>query len=234
MIVFRFHAAILIAGCVAPFTLAMTSGGAALDALVSESALQKPRIVREPIPFGPQRKLQMASYSARHYGHSSWRLRRPRVVVLHFTSGSGYRSAWNTFAANSPSRGELPGVCTHFIIGKDGVIRRLVRLRVRCRHAIGLNHRSIGIEMVQPAGRDSHWASRRILARRRQVAAALRLVRYLRARFGIRLRDVIGHAMANSSPFFKDLQGWRNDHTDWPRREVMIFRRRLMRITPRG
>ena len=35
------------------------------------------------------------------------------------------------------------------------------------------------------------------------------------------MRDVIGHAMANHSPYFKDLEGWRNDHTDWLRRDVL-------------
>jgi hypothetical protein len=40
---------------------------------------------------------------------------------------------------------------------------------------------------------------------------------------------VIGHAMANESPYFKDLQGWRNDHTDWLKRDVREFRQRLRR-----
>ena len=104
-------------------------------------------------------------------------------------------------------------------------------LRVRCRHAIGLNHRAIGVEMVQPTGRGSHWADRQILGRTRQIKAALELVRFLRARFGIEMRNVIGHAMANGSPFFKDLEGWHNDHTDWLRRDVRTFRRRLARIS---
>jgi N-acetyl-anhydromuramyl-L-alanine amidase AmpD len=190
-----------------------------------------PRIDHDPIPYGRERKQQMATYSKSHYGHRRWRLVKPSVVVLHFTGGSGYQSAWNTFAANAPARGELPGVCTHYVVGKDGVVHRLVRLAIRCRHAIGLNHRSIGIEMVQPAGEGSHWAARQILGRRRQVRSGLELVRYLRARFGIKMRHVIGHAMANTSPYFKDLRGWRNDHVDWLRRDVEVFRRRLARIS---
>jgi N-acetyl-anhydromuramyl-L-alanine amidase AmpD len=191
----------------------------------------RPRIDDDPIPYGGERKQQMAAYSKRHYGHRRWRLVKPSVIVLHFTGGSGYESAWNTFAANGPARGELPGVCTHYVVGKDGVVHRLVRLAIRCRHAIGLNHRSIGIEMVQPAGEGSHWAARQILGRRRQVRPALELVRYVRARFGIEMRHVIGHAMANTSPYFKDLRGWRNDHVDWLRRDVVVFRRRLARIS---
>jgi hypothetical protein len=190
----------------------------------------RPSIDADPIPYPRARKRQMAGYSRRHYGNRTWKLWKARVIVLHFTGGYDYASAWNTFASNAPARGELPGVCTHYVVRKSGVIQRLVWLRVRCRHAIGLNHRSIGIEMVQPAGRSSHWADRQILRRRPQIRAALRLVEYLRARFDIEMRNVIGHAMANSSPFFKDLQGWSNDHTDWLRRDVKVFRRRLRRI----
>jgi N-acetylmuramoyl-L-alanine amidase len=183
------------------------------------------------IPYGRERRRQMAAYSLRHYGTRAWRLRRKRVIVLHFTGGGSYSSAWNAFASNAPARGELPGVCAHFIVGKDGVVHQLVALRVRCRHAIGLNHRAVGIEMVQPVGRGSHWADRQILSRRPQIRAALRLVRSLRRRFSIAMGNVIGHAMADRSPFFRDREGWRNDHTDWLRRDVVAFRRRLARIS---
>ena len=44
--------------------------------------------------------------------------------------------------------GELPGVCAHFVIDTDGTIYQLVNLRVRCRHAIGMNWTAIGIEHV--------------------------------------------------------------------------------------
>jgi single-stranded DNA-binding protein len=84
--------------------------------------------------------------------------------------------------------------------------------------------------MVQEAGSSSHWADRQILQRRPQIRAALRLVAYLQERYNIPVHDVIGHAMANNSDYFKDLQGWRNDHTDWLWRDVKVFRRRLRRM----
>jgi N-acetylmuramoyl-L-alanine amidase-like protein len=187
----------------------------------------RPKIVENHIPFGHKRKRQMARYSRRHYGRARWRLRSPQVIVLHFTAGSRYSSAWNHFASNAPARGELPGVCAHFLIGKRGKTGELVPTTIRCRHAIGLNHKSVGVEMVQETGSGSHWAAQQILHRRRQIRAALRLVGYLKKRFDIRMRNIIGHAMANSSPYFKDLQGWKNDHTDWLKRDVLRFRRRL-------
>lgn len=184
-------------------------------------------VSKDPIPYGKKRRHQMARYSKRHYGHAAWRLRNPKVVVLHFTGGSSYQSAWNTFAANSPNRGELPGVCAHFVVGKQGTAHQLVSVDVRCRHAIGLNYTSIGVEMVQETGRGAHWADRQILHRKKQIRSTLRLVAYLRDYFDIRTKNVIGHSMANNSKFFKDNEGWTNTHTDWLWRDVREFRRRL-------
>jgi hypothetical protein len=186
----------------------------------------RPPIVRDFIAYGSLRRSQMAAYSLRHYGTRTWRL-RPRVIVLHYTAGSTYRGARAVFASNAPNLGELPGVAAHFVIDKNGTIYQLVPLYVRVRHAIGLNHRALGIEFVQEGGSGPRWADAQILARKAQMRAALRLMRYLRARYGIRLRDVIGHAMANDSPYFRDLRGWRNDHTDWLAADVRIFRARL-------
>jgi len=186
-----------------------------------------PRIIDSRIPYGHTRKREMAAYSKRHYGSREWRLRRPRLIVLHFTDGSSWTSARNAFASNSPNMGELPGVCSHYVISKKGGIHLIVRPGIRCRHVIGLNYTAIGVEMVQEGGRSSHWADRQILHRKHQIRAALRLVHYLQGRKHIRTRNVIGHAMANSNRYFKDLEGWRNDHTDWLRRDVRVFRHRL-------
>ena len=174
----------------------------------------------------------MANYSKRHYGERSWRLsrRQVRTLVLHYTAGPSYSSAWNTFASNAPALGERPGVCAQFIVDKDGTIYQLTRLKVRCRHAIGLNHRSIGIEMVQEDAGAPAATAEKILDRRRQSNPAVRLVAWLQARYGIEMRDVIGHAMANDSRFFEDREGWRNDHADWQRKQVKKFRKRVRRL----
>jgi N-acetyl-anhydromuramyl-L-alanine amidase AmpD len=201
-----------------------TIAGASATALPA-----KPDLAADHISYGSERKAQMAAYSRRHYGTRKWRLRDPDAIVLHFTASGSYSAVWNTFESNAPNRGESPGVCAHYVVKQDGTIAELVRPRIRCRHAIGINHRSIGIEMVQEGGRGSHWADQQILDRRPQVRAALRLVRWLQARFEIATRDVIGHAMVNDSRYFKDLEGWRNDHTDWLARDVREFRDRLER-----
>jgi len=192
--------------------------------------LKGPPIDRDPIPYGHKRKRQMAGYSKRHYGDREWRLRDPKVIVLHYTAGPSYSSAWQAFASNAPNMGELPGVCAHFVVAKGGRIHRTVKPTIRCRHAIGLNYTAVGIEMVQEAGSGSHWADSQILHREPQIHRVLRLVGWLKQRYDIKMRNIIGHAMANDSPYFKDLEGWRNDHTDWQRSDVRKFRHRLQRM----
>jgi Zinc carboxypeptidase/N-acetylmuramoyl-L-alanine amidase len=213
------------------------SAGSSSAALASEersarraSKLKRPPIKADPIPYGRKRKHEMARYSKRHYGQPRWHLRDPKVIVLHFTAGPDYQSAWQTFASNAPNGGELPGVCSHFVVDKDGTIYRTVRPSIRCRHTIGLNYTAIGVEMVQETGSGSHWADTQILHRHKQIHRALRLVGWLKEQYGVKMRNIIGHAMANHSPFFKDLEGWRNDHTDWLRRDVKKFRHRLRRL----
>jgi N-acetylmuramoyl-L-alanine amidase len=66
-----------------------------------------------------------------------------------------------------------------------------------CRHTIGLNHRSIGIEHVGTSDAG-------VLGNRRQLRASLRLTRWLQARYGIPARHVIGHAESRSSPFYEE------------------------------
>ncbi len=209
------------------------AGAASEVAAASSPALARgiprPPMRFDPIPYGDARKRQMASYSKRHYGRRTWRLENPRAIVLHYTAGSSYSSAYDVFAANDPALGERPGVCAQFIVDKAGTIHQLTRLGVRCRHTVGMNHVSIGIEMVQE-DIGSHASERAILARRPQARAATKLAAWLRGRYEIRSENLIGHAMANGSPLFKDLEGWRNDHTDWRAAEVRAFRRRVGRI----
>ncbi len=189
-----------------------------------DRGFRRPAIKKDRIRFGDKRKRQTAGYSARHYGRRTWRLRRPRQIVLHYTVSSTYPPVHNTFAANAPALGESPGVCAHYVVDKDGTIYQLVRPGIRCRHTIGLNHRSIGIEIVQEGGGSPERA---ILSRNRQRRAAQKLAGWLCGRYEIRVKDVIGHAMANDSRYFRDRAGWRNDHRDWTAGFVREFRRGL-------
>jgi N-acetylmuramoyl-L-alanine amidase len=193
------------------------------------TAAPRPKIVTKYIRYGKGRKRQTADYCKRHYHQHTYVLTAPKAIVLHHTAGSNWRSAWNTFDANTAYNGEKPGVSAHFIIGKDGTIYQLMPLDHRARHCIGMNWKSIGIEFVQEPrdGKDGHWMDQQILNRTKQVRAGLKLVRYLKDRFGIVNSDIVGHAMANGSRFFKDYTGAKNAAGDWYRAETIKFRKRL-------
>jgi hypothetical protein len=186
-------------------------------------------IVADFIPFGASRRREMAAYSQRHYGDSSCTL-HPRAVVLHYTAGGTAAGVHGLFAADKPNVGELPGVVTHFIVDKDGTIYQELPTSLRGRHTIGLNHIAIGIEFVQDGGSGSSWADRQIINRKAQLTAGLELVAWLQQEFDIADRDVVGHATANGSRYFKDLQGWRNTHTDWLAADVAVFRKHLREL----
>jgi hypothetical protein len=180
-------------------------------------------IVQSPIPFPDSRKQEMVTYSKNHYGDSTYAL-LPKQIILHFTATSTYADAWNIFASDAPNRDELPGTCAHYIVDQDGTIHQLVDESIRCRHAVGMDWATLGIEMVQETGTGATWADQQILQRPAQIDAVLKLVRVLQARYGITTDNVIGHATANLSPYFKDLEGWTNDHTDWQGADVDTVR----------
>jgi hypothetical protein len=106
----------------------------------------KPRIVWDPVPFGPTRKAQMVAYVRRHYGSfmkPTWRLIDPHVIVIHYTDAS-YGSTFNTFANDVPDSElhELPADCAHFVIDTDGMIHQLVSLGTMCRHTVSASSTS--------------------------------------------------------------------------------------------
>jgi hypothetical protein len=201
----------------AVLAVAPSSGAAA-------GAAGKPPVDWDPIPFGADRRRQMRRYSLRHYGEPAARLADPKVIVQHYTATASFGSAYETFAANAPDVefGERPGVCAHFLIDRDGAIHQLVSLRWRCRHTVGLNHTAIGIEHVGTSDAD-------VMGRRRQLAASLALTRWLQDRFGIRTRDVIGHAESLSSPYHHErVRAMRNrTHGDFRRATMRRYRGRL-------
>ncbi|MFZ0324148.1 MAG: peptidoglycan recognition family protein [Actinomycetes bacterium] len=182
----------------------------------------RPTIVSKPIPFGHHRQHQMGAYSKRHYGHWSYRLRNPRVIVEHYTDGPSMLSAWWTMANNSPNLGEKPGVCTHYIVDTDGRIYSTVPLRFRCRHTIGLNQTAIGIEHVGTS-------DRAVMGNARQRHASMRLTLWLMARFDIPVRNVIGHGESLMHPLrFELYPSWKClTHTDFSHRTMRGYRARL-------
>jgi N-acetylmuramoyl-L-alanine amidase len=190
------------------------------------STAPRPAIHQWPIPYGPARKRQMASYSLRHYGEDTYVLSDPKVIVEHYTETSTAQEAYNTFAPDVPDSEfhELPNTCAHFLVERDGRIDQLVPLSLRCRHTVGLNWTAIGIENVG-------LSDQAILDDPAQISASLRLTRWLRCRFGIPPRDVIGHNESLSSPYHHDrVPAFRHQtHSDWNHADMQRYRALLAR-----
>jgi N-acetylmuramoyl-L-alanine amidase len=183
-----------------------------------------PTIVQRPIPFGQRRRRETAAYAQRHYGISSYRLSNPHVIVMHYTGTETFAAAYAMFAPDSPDPElhELPGICSQFVVVRDGTVYQLVPLSYMCRHTVGLNYTAIGIEQVGTTDDE-------ILHDRRQLKASLALARWLRCRFGIPVGDVIGHNESLSSPYHRErVARLRSQtHPDWTRADMGVYRAKL-------
>jgi N-acetylmuramoyl-L-alanine amidase len=190
-------------------------------------AVAPPREVPKPIPFGPERKADMADYAERHYGIHDYRLRDPKVIVEHYTVTSTFAPVFSTFSRNEPDPelNELPGICSHYVIDRDGTIYRLVPTSIMCRHTVGLNWTAIGIEHVG-------LSDAQVMGNRRQLASSLRLTRALQGRYGIATRNVIGHNESLTSPYHRELVARlrTQTHADFPKTVMDGYRRRLQRL----
>jgi N-acetylmuramoyl-L-alanine amidase len=219
-IVFCCLPALLVAGA----AVAAAGGGPGAGASAA-----RPPIVKWLIPFGPKRKREMAAYSERHYGEHTWRLVHPKVIVEHMSEAGSAAAVRNTFAPDVPDveLHELPNVCSHFVVAASGRIFELVNLRTRCRHTVGLNWTAIGIEHVGYADSDA-------LNDPAQMQASLRLTQWLRCKFHIEVKNVIGHNESLSSPYHREnVPSLRNQtHGDWRHSSMRIYRKRLRALGP--
>ena len=223
----RLVAAVLAAGLLTLLGAGPSGGSAAIagDGSVSAKGNQSPGWIHKRfIPFGAKRKHQMAAYSLRHYGQRQWRLIRPRQIVEHYAVSGTVASVYQAFAPDKPDPEfhELPNVCAHFVVSGQGRVVQLVPLGIRCRHVVGLNHVAIGIE-------HTGFSDRQVLDNRRQMRASIRLTKWLRCRYDIGIRDVIGHAESLSSRFHRELVPAMKDqtHGDFRHRSMTRYRKAL-------
>lgn len=192
---------------------------------VTADTVTRPDISKRLIPFGDARRRQMARYSKIHYGERQWRL-QPRGIVQHYTATRSLASVFATFRANDPDieLGQRPGVCAHFVIDRNGKIFQTVPLHIRCRHTVGLNHATIGVEHVAVSDAD-------VMDNRRQRAASLQLSAWLAQRYDIAVGDVIGHNESLHSRLHHELYGpWRcQTHSDFRRSTMNRYRSHLVK-----
>ena len=214
----------LAGGIASAIVLTQVGVGTAADPVAKSSGAPRPQISKRLIPYGAPRQSDVAEYSRRHYGEAASALTDPKLIVIHYAEAGDISSIFNTFAPNRPDveYGELPGVCSHYAVGAGGEIARFVPDSIRCRHVVGLNHVSLGIEHVGFSDGD-------VLGNRRELKASLRLTQWLRCKNGLGIKQVIGHNESLDSPYYlerdPDFRG--RTHGDFPTSAMRVYRKRL-------
>lgn len=211
---------------------------AALTLGLLAACTSAPRIHDRPISFSTERRQATLRYIAAHYGRQPADIRiTPRVVVLHWTAIDDLEAS---FAAMDSERlpdsrpelaaaGEL-NVSTQFLVDRDGAIFRLMPELWMARHVIGLNLSAVGIENVGGSGGVDDLT-------RAQVAANVRLVRYLVARYPsieylighLEYREFEGHPL-----WLEQHEGYRTDKVDPGGRFMWAVRRGVAGLGLKG
>ncbi len=126
-------------------------------------------------------KPQIAQYSQRHYGESTWEL-QPTCIVLHYTAMPSF--PWNLVRDGS-FKGETPGLASHYVIDGDKVWE-ILPPNVRSRGAYGINHRGINIEMMALDAND-------LAAKKKTLDTCRKLCKELMQEFAIDKTHIYSH-----------------------------------------
>ena len=113
--------------------------------------------IRErPITYDDARIQRTIEYRQRHQDPAaSDTVIDPKVIILHHTGGGSLDGTWRYFNKTTvekrrkviASAGDL-NVSSHYLVGRDGEVVRLMPDTQMARHCVGLNHLAIGVENV--------------------------------------------------------------------------------------
>ena len=163
-----------------------------------------PNIIDKPVLWNDYREQLTLEYAQTHYGKSVTTI-EPRAVVVHWTAGDTWESAYYTFY--DETRGDGSGtvnVSSQFIVDRDGTIYRTMPENKLARHVIGYNWCAIGIENVGGVDNVEDLTAE-------QLQANIELIRYLREKFPT-IEYVFGHyqqvAARESGLYIEHVQGY--------------------------
>ena len=159
-------------------------------------------IIDKPLPLNENRLRLTREYSEKHYGFSKTEI-IPKVVVIHWTAGSTFKSAYDTFYNDDRGDGTV-NVSSQFIVDRDGTIYRITPENFMARHVIGFNHCAIGIENVGGVGNVEDLTDA-------QLSANIFLIKYLHEKFPT-IEYIFGHyqqvVARESGLYIENVQGY--------------------------
>ncbi|BEU88818.1 peptidoglycan recognition family protein [Selenomonas sp. TAMA-11512] len=174
----------------------------------SVRAAEAPVIIDKPVVWSDERARLAEEYAQRHYGRAMTEI-VPQAVVVHWTAGNTWESAYHHFYRAAASDGTV-NYAAHFIVDRDGTIFRILPETTMGRHIIGYNWCSVGIENVGGVGGAEDLTNA-------QLAANIALIRYLHDKYPT-IRYVFGHYQQDqareSGLYIEYVAGYRSVKTD--------------------
>ncbi|MCR5176091.1 MAG: N-acetylmuramoyl-L-alanine amidase, partial [Anaerovibrio sp.] len=138
------------------------------------SSVPMPHIQDRPVINTPLREELIREYTQKHYGEAITEI-VPQAVVIHWTASDSAEGTYKWFNREEYTDGTL-NVCSQFLVDRDGTIYRLTPETFFCRHIIGYNWCSIGIENVGGVNGAEDLTQE-------QATANIALIRYLHAKY---------------------------------------------------
>lgn len=165
-------------------------------------------VVDKPIEWSAERENLTREYAELHYGKDTATI-VPQAVVLHWTAGPTWESAYYTFYPAARADGTV-NVSSQFLVDRDGTVYRLLPETTLARHVIGYNWCAIGVENVGGEGGAEDLTEA-------QVAANVRLIRALHEKYPT-IQYVFGHyqqtAARASGLYIEQVEGYHSIKSD--------------------
>ena len=169
---------------------------------------ETPAIIDRPVMWSEERARLTQEYAQLHYGQAMTSI-TPQAIVVHWTAGNSWESAYHHFYQPAASDGTM-NYAAHFIVDRDGIILRLLPETTMGRHIIGYNWCSIGIENVGGVNGAEDLTEE-------QLTANVALIRYLHQKYPT-IRYVFGHYQQDkareSGLYIELVNGYRSIKTD--------------------
>lgn len=167
-----------------------------------------PVILDKPVEWSAEREALTRAYSLEHYGEELVEI-VPQAVVIHWTAGSTWESAYYHFYHAAASDGTL-NYASQFLVDRDGTIYRLLPETTMGRHIIGYNWCAIGIENVGGIGGAEDLTEE-------QAESNIELTRYLHEKYPT-IAYVFGHyqqdAARASGLYREQVAGYQSEKID--------------------
>ncbi len=161
------------------------------QACAEENSGLELNVVKKFLPWTEKRERLTREYAELHYGKSVTEI-EPRAVVIHWTAGPTWESAYYTFYGETRNTGDgSVNVSSQFLADRDGTIYQLMPENKLARHVIGYNWCAVGIENVGGVNNAENLTPE-------QLKSNIEIIRSLRKKYP-EIKYIFGHYQQNAA-----------------------------------